>query len=187
MVVITSGISPVTTNTASYGGQDIESVESVKKYSINLHHKIEAGDMQRTMKAIVPQIYPETESVSMGGEDLTPPSFGKVFVSVKPFNGVFLSSDIKQNIKQSLKKYSVAGIVPEIVDLKYLYVETNTDVYYNTNLVSNAESVKDVVTGNIVKYSDSVELNKFGVDSNTVSSRRLLMTVVNQSLQTSQL
>ena len=82
-------------------------------------------------EAILPQIYPETESVSeFGGEDLTPPSYGKVFISVKPFNGVFLSSAIKQNIQQELKQYSVAGIVPEIVDLKYLYVESDCDVYY---------------------------------------------------------
>ena len=160
---ITSGISPITTNTPSYGGQGIESVESVKKYAPLIYASQNRAVTSADYEAIVPQIYPETESVSaFGGEELNPPSYGKVFVSVKPYNGVFLSSDIKDNIKRSLKRYSVAGIVPEIVDLKYLYVETNTDAYFNTNLAPNSLSVKDIVVDNIIRYSDSVELNKFG-------------------------
>jgi hypothetical protein len=160
---ITTGISPITTNIPSYGGQEIETVESVKKYAPLIYASQNRAVTSADYEAIVPQIYPETESVSaFGGEDLNPPSYGKVFVSVKPFNGVFLSSDIKQNIKQALKQYSVAGIVPEIVDLKYLYVETQSDVYYNTNLTSGPTAIKDVVLKNIYRYSDSIELNKFG-------------------------
>jgi len=160
---ITSGISAITTNIPSYGGQDIEGVESVKKYAPLIYASQNRAVTSSDYEAILPQIYPETESVSaFGGEDLTPPSYGKVFISVKPFNGVFLSSAIKQNIQQELKQYSVAGIVPEIVDLKYLYVEADCDVYYNTNLATNSQSVQDIVVNSIVRYSDSVELNKFG-------------------------
>jgi len=160
---ITSGISAITTNIPSYGGQDIEEVESVKKYAPLIYASQNRAVTSSDYEAILPQIYPETESVSaFGGEDLTPPSYGKVFISVKPFNGVFLSSAIKQNIQQELKQYSVAGIVPEIVDLKYLYVEADCDVYYNSNLANNSQSVQDIIINSIVRYSDSVELNKFG-------------------------
>ena len=38
-----------------------------------------------------------------------------------------------------LRKYSVAGIVTEILDLKYLYVEVDVNAYYNPNLASNAQ------------------------------------------------
>ena len=129
---ITSGVSLVTVNEPSYGGSTIESVESIKKYSTQIYSSqnraVTAGDFE----AIVPTIYPETESVSaFGGEELTPPQYGKVFVSIKPTNGVFLSSTIKENIKRQISKYSVAGIVTEIIDLKYLYVEANSNVYYN--------------------------------------------------------
>ena len=160
---ITTGISPITTNIPSYGGKDIESVESVKKYAPLIYASQNRAVTSSDYEAIIPQIYPEAESVSaFGGEDLTPPSFGKVFISIKPYNGVFLSSDIKQNIQQKLKSFTVAGIIPEVVDLKYLYVETNSNVYYNSNLAPNSQSVKDVVTNNVIRYSDSVELNRFG-------------------------
>ena len=79
---------------------------------------------------MIPKIYPEAESVSaFGGEELTPPKYGRVLVAIKPINGVYLSSTVKTDIQRQLKKYSVAGIVPEIVDLN-IYVETNSYVYY---------------------------------------------------------
>ena len=69
---------------------------------------------------------------------------------------------MKDNIKRELKPYSVAGIIPEIVDLKYLYVETASNVYYNSNLAPSADTVKTAIIKNIETYADSTELNKFG-------------------------
>jgi len=160
---ITSGVSLVTVNEPSYGGSSIESVESIKKYSTQIYSSqnraVTAGDFE----AIVPTIYPETESISaFGGEELTPPQYGKVFVSIKPTNGVFLSSTIKENIKRQISKYSIAGIVTEIIDLKYLYVETNSNVYYNSNQAPNSSFVSSLVTQNSELYANSTELNKFG-------------------------
>ena len=114
-------------------------------------------------EAIVPTIYPEAESVSVyGGETLVPPRYGKVFISIKPYNGDFVSNILKDEIKTRLRKYTVAGIVPEIIDLKYLYVEYDSTAYYNQNLASGASSVKSTIERNISAYSDSAELNKYG-------------------------
>ena len=75
-------------------------------------------------EAIVPSVYANIESVSaFGGEELTPPRYGRVYIAAKPKNGSFLSDFTKKQILTSLKNYSVAGIVPEIIDLKFLYVE----------------------------------------------------------------
>ena len=161
--VVTSGISLVSTIQTSYGGKSIESVDSIKKYSTQIYASQNRAVTSADFEAIIPTIYAESESVSaFGGEDLTPPAFGKVFISIKPYNGVFLSSNIKDNIKRELKKYTVAGIVPEIVDLKYLYVEAVSNVYYDTNLAPSAATVKSLVSQNIVNYSNSSDLNKFG-------------------------
>jgi len=160
---ITSGVSLVTVNEPSYGGSSIESVESIKKYSTQIYSSQNRAVTASDFEAIVPTIYPETESISaFGGEELTPPQYGKVFVSIKPTNGVFLSSTIKENIKRQINKYSVSGIVTEIIDLKYLYVETNSNVYYNSNQSPNASFVSSLVTQNSELYSNSTELNKFG-------------------------
>jgi len=161
--IISSGVSIIETNLQSTGGKSIESVESVKKYAPQIYSTQNRAVTAADYEALIPQVYPEAESVSaFGGEDLTPPQYGKVFVSIKPYNGVFLSSAIKQNLVQRLKKYSVAGIKPEIVDLKYLYVEADCETYYNTNLAPSPSYVQNVVTQNISKYSNSSELNQFG-------------------------
>ena len=160
---VTDGISLVTVNTSSHSGAAIESVESIKKYGTRIYasrnRAVTAGDYE----ALIPIIYPETESVSAyGGETLNPPQFGKVFVSIKPTNDRYLSNLIKDNIRRDLQKYSVAGIVPQIIDLKYLYIETNSNVYYNPNAAPSAETVKTLISTNINAYANSTELNKFG-------------------------
>ena len=160
---ISSGVSVLTTDEPSGGGKAIESVESVKKYAPQIYASQNRAVTAADYEALIPQVYPEAESVSaFGGEDLTPPQFGKVFVSIKPFNGVFLSSAIKQNLQQEIKKYSVAGIRAEIIDLKYLYVEADCETYYNTNQAPSPSFVQSVVLNNITNYADSSDLNQFG-------------------------
>jgi hypothetical protein len=161
--VVSSGISLVTANSPSQSGQEIESVESIKKYAPRIYASKSRAVTAADYEAIVPMIYNETESISVfGGEDLNPPRYGKVFITIKPFNGPFLSNQIKDNIKRDLRKYSISGIVPEILDLKYLYIESDVVAYYNTNLSQSASSLKNLIMNNITKYSESTELNKFG-------------------------
>lgn len=162
-VAITSGISLITTNQTSFSGKDIEGIDSIKKYASRIYSSQNRAVTSRDYESIIPTIYPETESISVfGGEELTPPQFGKVFISIKPTNGAYLSNLIKDNIKTKIRKYSVSGIVPEIIDLKYLYIEPTINAYYNTNLVSSANSITSIVSTNIERYANSTELNKFG-------------------------
>ena len=162
-VSVTEGISLVSTNIASEGGKEIESIDSIKKYAPKIYASQNRAVTAADYEALIPQIYAETGSVSAyGGETLTPPQFGRVFISIKPTNGQFLPDSLKDNLKTLLRDYSVAGIVPEIVDLKYVYVEVDTTTYYNGNLAPSADFVKSIVSTNITSYANSSELNKFG-------------------------
>jgi len=161
---VTSGISLLTTGVISQGGENIESVDSIKKYAPRIYASQNRALSANDYEALIPnKIYPETESISVfGGEELVPPQYGKVFISIKPRNGDFLPNLIKESIKRDLKKYAVAGIVPEILDLKYLYVEVNSKVYYNTNLAPSSAYVSTVIQTNANKYAESTELKKYG-------------------------
>jgi len=160
---VTSGISGVTVNQISSGGAEIESVESIKKYAPNIYASQNRAVTSTDFESLIPRIYPEAESVSaFGGEESDPPQYGKVFISIKPYNGVFISEEIKRNIQLELRKYSVAGIVSEIIDLKYLYIEVDSNVYYNPNLTPGSSQVTTSVTNNIINYANSTQLNKFG-------------------------
>ena len=162
--VVTSGISLVTTGLSARGGEQIESVESIKKFAPRIYASQNRALTANDYESLIPtQIYPETESISVfGGEELVPPQYGKVFISIKPRFGDFIPNLIKENIKKKLKKYSVAGIVPELLDLKYLYIEVSSKIYYNTNLAPSSTFVSSVVQNNVNKYAESTELNKYG-------------------------
>ena len=161
---VTSGISLITTGTPSSGGEEIEAVESVKKFAPRIYASQNRAVSANDYETLIPaKIYPETESITVfGGEDLIPPQYGKVFISIKPRSGDFLPNLMKENIKMKLKKYAVAGIVPEILDLKYLYIEADSKIYYNSNLAPNGAYVSSVVQANALKYAESTELNKYG-------------------------
>jgi|TARA_X000000950_G_scaffold275584_1_gene362209 hypothetical protein len=161
---VTTGISLVTTISPSSGGQNIEGVESIRKFAPKIYATQNRAVTTSDYETLIPsKIYPETESISVfGGEDVIPPQYGKVFISIKPRTGDFLSNLAKENIKLRLKKYAVAGIVPEILDLKYLYVEVNSKIYYNSNLAPNSFYISGVVQNNANKYAESTELNQYG-------------------------
>ena len=161
---VTSGISLLSTGLSSSGGENIESVESVKKFAPRIYASQNRALTASDYETLIPsRIYPETESISVfGGEELVPPQYGKVFISIKPRTGDFLPNLIKENIKTKLKKYAVAGIVPEILDLKYLYLEIDSKIYYNTNLAPNAAAVSTLAIQNCTKYGESTELNRYG-------------------------
>ena len=154
----------VTTIQASQNGSDIEGIDSIRNFAPRLYasqyRAVTARDYESIIKS---KIYPETESVSVvGGEELTPPQFGKVFISIKPKNGTFVSDFNKQEIKNKLRQYSVAGVNPEIVDLKILYVEIDSSIYYNYSQTASVENLKTNVIRSLNSYAESTELNAFG-------------------------
>ena len=161
---VTSGFSLVTADSPSTGGEPIESVDSVRKFAPQMYATQNRALTANDYEILIPnKIYPETESISVfGGEEMVPPQFGKVFISIKPRTGDYVSNAVKQNIKRDLKRYAVAGIVPEILDLKYLFLETDSKVYYNTGSAPNAAAVSTIVQNNINKYAESSELNRYG-------------------------
>ena len=163
-IFVTNGISLISTVLPSSGGESIESIDSIRKYAPQLYTTQNRALSASDYETLIPnKIYPETESISVfGGEELVPPQYGKVFISIKPRNGDFVPNLIKQNIKRSLKRYSVAGIVPEILDLKYLFIETSSKVYYNTNLAPSASFVSTKVQRDLTAYAESSELNSYG-------------------------
>jgi len=147
----------------SQNGDEIEDVRSVRYYAPRLyssqHRAVTASDYE----AIVPSVYPNIESISaFGGEELNPPKYGRVYIAAKPKNGSFLSEFTKKQILSSLKNYSVAGIVPEIIDLKFLYVEIDSHIYYNSNFVGDPENLRSDVISALSAFASGTELNKFG-------------------------
>ena len=153
----------VSTEEKSRDGDEIESISSIKYYAPRIYSSQYRAVTSSDYESVLGYIYPNVESVTaFGGEEMSPPRFGKVFISVKPRNGDFLSDETKRELIQKLKSYAVAGIVPEFIDLKYLYVELQANPYYNPSLNDNPDTLKTNVSNALTQYSRSIDVNKFG-------------------------
>ena len=163
-IVIPQNTINVTTNRKSQNGSDIESIDSIRYYAPRLYSSqnraVTASDYETIIKS---KIYGNAESISViGGEEMDPPEFGTVLISIKPKNGTYVSDFDKQQIINKLRQYSISGINQKIIDLKLLYVEIDSSIYYNYNQVSSVESLKTKVVNSLTEYSKSADLNIFG-------------------------
>jgi hypothetical protein len=153
----------ITTNQASQNGSEIESIDSVRYYAPKIYSAQSRAVTGRDYEAIIKSIYPDTESVAVvGGEEMDPPQFGTVNISIKPKNGTFVSDFNKSRILSQLKQYTVSGINQKITDLKILYVEIDSAVYYDFSRISTVETLRTRVTDTLQTYANSLEINKFG-------------------------
>ena len=154
---------PVTTVQRAMNGGEIENVSSIKYFAPRLYSAQYRAVTARDYEAIISSVYPNMESVAVvGGEELSPPKFGTVQISIKPKNGTYVSDFDKQNILSKLKQYSIAGINQNIIDLKVLYVELDSTIYYNDNQISNSDDLKTSITAGLSRYSKDIDMNRFG-------------------------
>ena len=161
-VIPTASVSVNTVQKASNGGS-VEDVKSIKYFAPRLYSAQYRAVTSRDYEAIIQSIYPSTESVAVvGGEELSPPRFGTVQISIKPKNGTYVSDFDKQQILNKLKSYSIAGIRQSIIDLKVLYVELDSNIYYNLSQTSSVDNLKTNVTSALTNYSKDVDMNRFG-------------------------
>jgi hypothetical protein len=162
-IFISSGNVSIITESNAKNGSDSESINSIKYFAPRLYSSQYRAVTARDYESIIKNIYPDTESVSViGGEELDPPEFGTVSISIKPKNGTFISDFTKQRILSQLKQYSISGINQKIIDLKLLYVEIDSSIYFNYSQISTENSLKTKVVNSLTKYSESLDLNKFG-------------------------
>jgi len=153
----------INTTQNAKGGGDIETIESIKYIAPRVYSSQYRAVTTKDYEAIIQSVFPDAESVSVvGGEELDPPEFGTVLLSIKPRNATFLSDFTKTRILDELKSYSIAGINQKIVDLKILYIELDSAVYYNTNVYDETDTLKAQVTQSLTNYGTSTNLNRFG-------------------------
>ena len=153
----------ITTVSSAANGGNIESIDSIKYFAPRLYSSQYRAVTARDYESVIQQIYPNTESVSVvGGEELDPPEFGTVFITIKPKNGEFVSDFDKQSILSNLKGYTLAGINQKILDLKLLYVELDSFVYYDQSKVTTVSELKTNIINGLLTYGSSTDINKFG-------------------------
>ena len=159
------GYSNITINHVSRatGGGDKETIQSIK---FNAPKNYEAQNRAVTRKdyeTVVKNQFADIQTVSVwGGEDNTPPVYGRVYVSVKPLSGTLLAEDRKSTIADYLKEKNILTIEPIIVDPTYLYVKPSLTVKYNPDLTSESPGVITTSVKNTITNYETNRLGLFG-------------------------
>ena len=162
-IVVPSSTPTIDVIQAASNGGDIEPLDSIKYFAPRLYSAQYRAVTARDYESIIQTVYPNTESVSVvGGEELDPPQFGTVFITIKPKNGEFVSDFDKTQILRKLKSYSLTGINQKIVDLQILYVEVESFIYYDSTAVTNVNGLRTKISDALTIYSRSGDVNRFG-------------------------
>ena len=159
----------VITKSAAVGGATKEGIESVKFYAPKAYAAQERLVTASDYEVYIHKNFPEISSVVVwGGEDNSPPVYGKVFICGRPSTGEFISDSIKEMILTQLKKKRVMSITPEFVDPVYTYVGVEVSVKANRNNMTRAEDqLKAIVVNGVTQYFEG--LASFG--TNLIMSR----------------
>ena len=153
----------LTVATTAIGGTAIESINSIKHNAPKLYQAQKRATTKDDYKAILFGEREDIESIAVyGGEDASPPVYGKVYIAIKPTGNAMYSSATKDDIKTSiLKKTNVVTVIPELVDPIYYYVLVDTVVNYDpVTLMTTEDSLKATIDSIINSYF-STELQKF--------------------------
>lgn len=132
----------VTTVTPAAGGQEKESIDSVRfnapKYNATRNRAVTSEDYRSLIKA---NLAKAREVAVWGGEENDPPQYGKVFISVHPTTGaVFTDADKEYLLESVIRPKSVMSIQHEFVDPEYLYLGFEGIVNYNNKLTSSTST-----------------------------------------------
>ncbi|MBM3417400.1 MAG: hypothetical protein FJY17_00590, partial [Bacteroidetes bacterium] len=159
-----SGMTQITVDVVnvSSGGALRESVDSIKfgapAQFTTQNRLITFKDYESYIK----KNYPSVDSLSIwGGEDETPPVYGKVFISLKPKENYYISETEKQRIIDNIiQPKAVVSIGVQIIDPQYLYLITDNYVEYDKKKTTQTtEALKTSIRNAILLYNNT-NLNK---------------------------
>lgn len=150
---------------ASTGGEDIETVSSIKQVAPKYFGTQDRAVTAQDYAALITgrSIYEAAADIIVyGGEEEPNPEYGKVKIVIKPKNSAFLTAFAKNQIVEKLKPYMVASVTPEIIDPSILYVEMSSKIYYKKSITTaRPEDIRKKVIASIEDYIKQSDTEKF--------------------------
>ena len=152
----------VSTTSAAAGGSAPEGLDTIKHNAPFNYTAQNRAVTSNDYKTLVPQIYANIDSIAVwGGEYNDPPVYGKVYISIRPKGGAFLTDTSKADIKKKLKDYTVASVTPEIINPEIVKIVPSVNFKYDSNITTKTQGdLETLVRASIVTYS-SDQLSQF--------------------------
>ena len=148
----------------SQAGEDRESALSVKFRAPRAFSTQNRAVTENDYAHIVKDIFPQAAAVTAyGGEKLSPPEYGKVFIAVRSKSGVNLNTTTKKRIQNQLLDYSMASIQPIVVDPRIYYLSPKVYPSYDGNKTSRSSNeLASEILKSIDKFNSQNRDDRFG-------------------------
>lgn len=156
----------ISVTSASSGGNAAETIKSIKFNSVRNYQAQDRAVTANDYQGIISREIGDAESVFVyGGEDVSPPQFGKVFVAIKPAQGTELTTLEKESIANNvIGPRSILGITPEVVDPDFLFLRVTTNLTYDPSLTSNSDTQMETEIRNAIITYKNTSIGKFDQD-----------------------
>jgi len=153
----------VSTISSAAGGDDVESAETIKINAPKFYSSQNRAVTLDDFKIILRNIYPSIADIIVyGGEEESPPEYGRVKISIKPKFSDRLSNSTKRSILTELKKYTVASVIPVIIDPSIVEVFLDSKIYYDVSATNlSPEQIKALTIQNLNSYKNSEQISRF--------------------------
>lgn len=151
---------------AAAGGADEETNESIKTLAPLAYQAQNRMITKTDYETIIKKDYPSIDSIRVwGGEENNPKQYGKVFVSIKPLDGISISDTFKNAIiNDVIKPKNMISIEVEVVDPFYIFIVNTVEVNYDSRVTNDSENtIKQTILTKALDYS-ATELNSFDKD-----------------------
>lgn len=163
---------------AGNSGASVEETESIRLNAVRMFQSQNRAVTKEDFEIVASDVYPNSLSISVwGGEELNPPVFGKVFISIVPKHKNVLTSNVRQRIASSIKARCSAGVDVEIINPNFIYLNLSIVALLDNNSIQSTSTIGSQIKETIISYFNS----NFGVFQNNYYESRLLSVINNTS------
>jgi hypothetical protein len=151
----------VTTIANASGGAPKETLEDIKVFAPKSIQVQERAVTERDYEVLLKQRFNEIKDVSVfGGDELDPPRFGKVAISVNIDGGI--SDILIEKYTSFLRDKTPIGIQPVFLPPRFMNVRLGIDVFFSPRLTSKSKAQLESEIRELLKTYSLLSLGKFG-------------------------
>lgn len=160
-----SGLTNITTTMVeplTFGGKDRETIESIRYNSAVSYATQNRAVTAADYKSLILRQFTNIKDVAVwGGEDASPPVYGKVYIAPALYSQQRATESLKADIKTYLRYRNVGSVLAEIVDAEYNYVILECEFKFDPRVSKlGLGEVESAVRQSILSYNES-ELGRF--------------------------
>lgn len=163
--------------TPSEGGAERESTTAIKHFAPKSIQVQERAITEKDYEILIKSRFPQVRAIAAyGGEELYPPQYGRVVVSICTGIGDSSAGHFFDDVRAYIKEKTPIGIEPIITQAKFLYIDVRGTISYNKSGTNMSDAdVLGMVKTTAKQYSED-NLQQF---NQTLRYSKLIKTIDN--------